>query len=100
MNYHSEVWRKHKTKLRLTQGDKVLQIPFFSGTLACTNRDFLKEHSKIETIFSQRPSKMMKNAFYFTSKALLVLKIFELFLDSLVMQKNGLIRKIRLISNL
>ena len=43
--------------------------------------------------------KMMKNALYFTSKALFVLKIFMFFLDFLVMYQNGLIKKIRLISN-
>ena len=39
----------------------------------------------------------MKNAFYF--KAVLVLKIFKFCLEFLAMQQNGLIRKIRLISN-
>ena len=41
---------------------------------------------------------MMKNAFYFTLKALVVLKIFK-FLSQLFdhVEKNGLIRKIRLI---
>ena len=39
--------------------------------------------------------KMMKNAFYFTSKALFVLKIFKF----LVIYRNGLIKKIKLISN-
>ena len=33
----------------------------------------------------QSPLKMMKNAFYFTSKALFVLKVFMFFLDFLVM---------------
>ena len=40
-----------------------------------------------------------KKAFYFTSKALFVLKIFKFFLDFLVMYRNGLIKMIRLISN-
>ena len=44
--------------------------------------------------------KIMKNAFYFTLKALFVLKIFKFFPDLLFMQKNGLIREIRLISKL
>ena len=43
-------------------------------------------------------SKMIKNAFNFTLKALVVLKMFNFFLEFLVMQKNDLIRKIRLIS--
>ena len=35
---------------------------------------------------------MMKNAFYFTLKTLFVLKIFNFFLDFLVMYKDDLIR--------
>ena len=42
---------------------------------------------------------MMKNAFYYTLKALFVLKTFNFCLDVLGMYKKGLIRKIRLISN-
>ena len=42
----------------------------------------------------QSPSKMMKNAFYFTSEALLLLKILNFCLDFLVTQQNDLIRKI------
>ena len=42
--------------------------------------------------------KMMKNAFYFTLKAFFVLKMFTFLSWLLVIQKNGLIRKIRLIS--
>ena len=41
--------------------------------------------------------KMMKNAFYFTSKPLFVLKIFKFRFDYLIMYKNDLIRKTRLI---
>ena len=41
---------------------------------------------------------MMKNAFYFTLKPLFILKIFRFFLNFLVMYKNGLIRKIWLLS--
>ena len=40
----------------------------------------------------------MKNAFHFTLKGLFIL-IFNFYLDFLVMQKNSLIRNIRLISN-
>ena len=36
---------------------------------------------------------MMKNAPYFTLKALLILKIIKFFLDFLVTQKNDFIRK-------
>ena len=45
---------------------------------------------------NESPLKMMKNAFYFTSKALFVLKIFKFCLDFLVLLQNGLLRKIRL----
>ena len=47
----------------------------------------------------ESPSKMMKNAFYFILKALFVLKLFK-FLSRLFWscRKNGLIRKLRLIS--
>ena len=48
---------------------------------------------------TESPLKMMKNAFYFTSKALSVLNNFSFYLDFLVMYLNGLIKKIRLISN-
>ena len=48
---------------------------------------------------TESPLKTMTNAFYFTSKARFVLKLFKFLSDFLVMQQNGLIRKIRLISN-
>ena len=38
---------------------------------------------------------MKKNAFYFTLKAVLVLKIFKFCLDFLVMYQKGLIKKIK-----
>ena len=38
----------------------------------------------------------MKNAFYFTSKALFILNIFKFLSNFLVLQQNGLIRKISL----
>ena len=43
--------------------------------------------------------KMMKNALYFTLNALFVLTIFKFCIDFLVIYTNGLIKKIRLISN-
>ena len=43
---------------------------------------------------------MTKNAFYFTFKNLFVLKIFKFCLDFFVKYRNGLIRKIRLVSKL
>ena len=48
--------------------------------------------------FLQSLFKNEENVFYFILKALFVLKVFKFFLDLLVMQKNVLIRKIRLIS--
>ena len=42
---------------------------------------------------------MMKNAFYFMLNAIFVFEIFTC-LDFLVMQKNALIRKLRLVSKL
>ena len=42
---------------------------------------------------NESPSEMMKNAFYFTIKALSILKIFTF------LYKNGLIRRTSLISN-
>ena len=48
---------------------------------------------------TESPLKMMENAFYFTLKALFVLKILSFCLDFLVMYQNGLIKKTRLISN-
>ena len=45
------------------------------------------------------PSKIMKNDFYFILKALFILKILKFFALTLQScRKNGLIRKIRLIS--
>ena len=46
---------------------------------------------------TESPLKMIKNTFYFTSKALFVLKIFKFCLDFLVFYENGLTRKKRLI---
>ena len=48
----------------------------------------LRQFLAIETTL-----KLMKNAFYFISKALFVLKISNFCFDFLVMSKNGLIRK-------
>ena len=48
---------------------------------------------------TENPLKMMKKAFYFTSKFLLSLRYLSFCLDFLVMYRNGLIKKIRLISN-
>ena len=48
---------------------------------------------------TESPLKMMKNDFYFTSKALFVHKILKFCFDFLVMYQNGLIKKVRPISN-
>ena len=47
---------------------------------------------------SGSPLKMMKNAFYFTLKALFLHKIFKFSVNFWSRRKNGLIRKIRLTS--
>ena len=49
---------------------------------------------------SERPLKMMKNAFYFMLKVFLFLRYWHFCPDFLVMQENGLTRKLRLIQNL
>ena len=46
----------------------------------------------------ENPLKIMKNAFYFILEALFVLKIFNFVLTFWACRKNGLIRKIKLIS--
>ena len=56
--------------------------------------EFLKAHSQ-----SSLKIKMMKNAFYFTSKAPSFSRHLNFCLDFLVMQQNGLICTIRLVSN-
>ena len=48
---------------------------------------------------TESPLKMIKNTFYFTSKALSFARYLSFCLDFLVMYRNGLIEKIRLISN-
>ena len=48
---------------------------------------------------TESPLKMMKNAFYFTSEALFILKSLNFCLDFLFLYRNGLIKKVRLISN-
>ena len=47
---------------------------------------------------TKAPLKTMKNALYFTLKALFVLKILDVCFNFLIMQKNSLIRKIWLFS--
>ena len=41
---------------------------------------------------TESPLKIMKNTFYFTSKALFVLKMLSFSFDFLVMHQNGLIK--------
>ena len=64
------------------------EIIWFTGALS----------GLIQFLATESTLKMMKNAFYFTLKALFILKIFKFFLDFLVIFKNDLIRKKRLIS--
>ena len=52
----------------------------------------------ITLLAGESPLKMMENALYFTLKALFVLQIFKFLFWLLVVWKNGLIRKISLIS--
>ena len=65
---------------------------------------FLKSDSHLPKkliCFNDIPSKMMKNTFFFILKVLFVLKIFTYLSRLFGMQKkNGLIRKIKLISKL
>ena len=56
------------------------------------------QEMEFHSIKGASPLKMMKTAFYFTLKALLVLKIFKFLSWIFGHVKNGLIRKIRLIS--
>ena len=63
-------------------------------------RKFLKGPlSGLRQFLTESPLKLMKNAFYSMSKALFVLKIFKFLSWILVMYQNGLIEKLRLISN-
>ena len=48
---------------------------------------------------TESPLKMTRGVFYFTLKAIFVLKIFKFLFQYFGRAKNGLIRKIRLISN-
>ena len=49
---------------------------------------------------TERPLKMIKNSFYFTLKALFFSKYLNFNLKLLVLLRNGLIRKIKVISKL
>ena len=51
-----------------------------------------------QLLATEGPLKMMKNASYFTLKALFILKIFKFCPNFLVIWQNGLIRKISLVS--
>ena len=70
----------------------LLERPRFKGTLSGM-RKFLATETNL---------KMMNKAFYFTSKALFALMLsrcLSFWLEFLVMEQNGLIRKIMFISN-
>ena len=70
------------------KGAKKMQLRKFKGALSGPRQVFATES----------PLKMMKNALYFTSKALFVLKILKFLSGLLVMRKSGLRKKVRLIS--
>ena len=58
----------------------------------------LRRTLRYETVLStESPLKIMKNAFYFTSNALLLSRYLSFCLDVLVEYQNGLIKKIMLI---
>ena len=67
----------------------ILNDDSFKGALLCLR----------QCLATESPLTMMKDVFYFTSKAPFVLKIFSFCLEFLVMYQNGLMKKIRLISN-
>ena len=48
---------------------------------------------------TESPLKVMKKAFYFTKKLFSFSRYFSFYLDFLVLYQNGLIKKMRLISN-
>ena len=67
--------------------------------LFSSETNFGNSQCNINMTYNMSPLIVPKNAFLFTLKALFVLKIFQfLSLDSLVVCKNDLMRKIRLIS--
>ena len=70
-----KIWMEHVTDLNLKH---------IKGALS----------GRSQFLASESPLKMIKNAFYFTLKALFVLKIFRFLSNFLVIPKNGLIRKI------
>ena len=67
---------------------KICQIKEFKGALPG-----LRQSLAAESLF-----KIMKNAVHFSSKDLFAYKIFKTLIDLLVIYKNRLIRRIRLIS--
>ena len=77
------------------QKHKILQInkDFLQNTPVTIALSGLRQFLAAESLL-----KMTKKAFYFTIKPLFVLKIFKLCLYFSVMQENGLIGKIKLIS--
>ena len=70
--------------------------------LGLQNSSFLQQFkgalSVLRFLTNESRLKMMKNAFYFTLKTLLVLKILKFLSRVFGHVKNGLIRKIKLIS--
>ena len=92
------------TKNSLKKSNKTPSLKYITIyiilNLACSfiKNMFHQWHTlRSETIFGNW--KPFKNAFYFPSKTLFVLKIFKFLSDFLVVHRNGLIKKIQLISN-
>ena len=65
------------------------------GTLYCLKGAL---SAQIQFLATENPLKMMKNAFYFTLKALFVLKVFKFLFRLSGHAENTLIREITLIS--
>ena len=76
----------------------VVKLYFVRYSLGISNIVKDAPSSSNQFLTTESPSKEMKNAFYFTLKALLVLKTFKILSYIFGHVKKGLIRKIRLIS--
>ena len=99
------VFKWHEMKLfRICQSmakscDKVL-YQIFQLLLFCDHerryKGALSGEWKFQFLATERLLKRIKKAFYLNLKAFFLLEIFNFCLDFLVMQRNGLIKKIRL----
>ena len=108
IEWHKEYWLNGRvTKIKRITWETKQKMPNSMGTSYCMyfytithSHPFKGALSGLRQFFAtESPLKIMKNAFYFTLKSLFVLKIFNFFLLTfLVTQKNGLIRKTKLVS--